>query len=617
MEENFKYNERNKNTKARYLISKKKVYLLASNQDSVNQLIQGQINDLTKILIQYKSEYDKITRESKIKINQTEILEKKIKALENVDKKTKQISKKQKEDANILKETIDIKNTNKEEQLFQKKTLLTQKDKLLKDILLIQRQIYKLDDKGKKLNKDYEKNKFIENDIREEKNQINFKIEEQNKKNQTEKNEQDLQIEYYTTIIKQKYGYLEAIDEQKEKQKQIQLEAKNNAHDKTEEDKRHELELLMVYNQFLREKMNHLLKRDNKIEDAFEKIRDIIGTDDLNIMVDTILNKDKKYNYFLNRIKNVNKNKEKLKKNIQKLKSKLTKLKNTILTKEEESKKIQTMKSVYVKPNKKELEKKEKDLIIYLSKLGDKQRMVELSYKKVIENINALKEYDDEHPIYDDKNNNEIDNSNLDTINESKINEEKKLNLSEENNKNKEENKNEEKKDEIKNEEENDNDNNINNEEEEEQKKIINDYKQFLDNSYKSFKMLFLCHSYIEFKNLMKEQGIGSQKKETKKEPVKIVIKKKTVRGRSTSRLATKLSRISRISKVSNSVSVVSKTLPNVKEIKEDDNDDDDDDKIDKDKDIFQRFLEYQKRERLKFLKQQYGEKKSNYRYKK
>ena len=88
------------------------------------------------------------------------------------------------------------------------------------------------------------------------------------------------------------------------------------------------------------------------------------------------------------------------------------------------------------------------------------------------------------------------------------------------------------------------------------------------------------------------------------------------MRGRSTSRLATKLSRISRISKVNHSVSVVSKTLPNVNVIKEDD-DDDDDDEIDKDKDIFKRFLEQQKRERLLFLKQQYGDKKSNFRYKK
>lgn len=92
----------------------------------------------------------------------------------------------------------------------------------------------------------------------------------------------------------------------------------------------------------------------------------------------------------------------------------------------------------------------------------------------------------------------------------------------------------------------------------------------------------------------MKNKGIEIQNKnEQKKESVEIVIKIKTVRGRSTSRLTTKLSRISRISKVNNSVSVVSKTLPNVNQIKEDDNDDD---KIDKDKDIFKRFLEQQKK---------------------
>lgn len=64
------------------------------------------------------------------------------------------------------------------------------------------------------------------------------------------------------------------------------------------------------------------------------------------------------------------------------------------------------MKSVYVKPNKIELEK---NLIINLKNIGDKQRMVDLSYKKVIENINALKEYDEKHPFY--QNNNENENS--------------------------------------------------------------------------------------------------------------------------------------------------------------------------------------------------------------
>jgi hypothetical protein len=511
-----------------------------------------------------------------------------------------------------MKESIDIKSSRREEELFQKKTLLTQKEKLRQDILLIQRQIYQLDDKSRKLNKELEKNILIENNIREEKNQVNFKIEEQNKKNDIEKNEQNLQIEYYMTIIKQKYAFLEAIDEQKERQKQIQLEAKNSALDKTEIDKRRELELLMLQNQFLREKMNNLLKHDNKLEDVFEKVRDIVGTDDLNVMIDTVVNKDKRYNYFVNRIKNINKNKEKLNKEINKLKKKLTYLKTTILTKEEESKKIQTMKSVYVKPNKIELEKKEKDLIINLKNIGDKQRMVELSYKKVIENINALKEYDDKHPIYQ---NNE---------NENEKNEESKLMLNE--NKEEEENRDEENRDEENRKEENEEKENEEKENEEKEEKeneediIVENYKKFLDNSYKSFKMLFLCHTAKEFVELMKNKGIEIQNKknEEKKEPVKIVIKKKTVRGRSTSRLATKLSRISRISRVNNSVSVVSKTLPNVNQIKEtkDEDDDDDDDKIDKDKDIFKKFLEQQKRERLLFLKQQYGDKRSNYRYK-
>ena len=65
---------------SRYLTQKKKQYLLASNQESIQQLIQSQMDQLTDILIQHKSEYDKLTRESKIKVQQTELLEKKNKS---------------------------------------------------------------------------------------------------------------------------------------------------------------------------------------------------------------------------------------------------------------------------------------------------------------------------------------------------------------------------------------------------------------------------------------------------------------------------------------------------------------------------------------------------------
>ena len=73
------YHQRNKNVESRYLKNDKMVYLLASNTDSVNTLLESQVNDLTNILIGYKSEYDKLTRESNIKKEKTEELEKKLK----------------------------------------------------------------------------------------------------------------------------------------------------------------------------------------------------------------------------------------------------------------------------------------------------------------------------------------------------------------------------------------------------------------------------------------------------------------------------------------------------------------------------------------------------------
>ena len=62
-EKNIPINEEEKKGESRYLTSKKKQYLLASNQESIQQLIENQTEQLTNILIQQKSEYDKLTRE--------------------------------------------------------------------------------------------------------------------------------------------------------------------------------------------------------------------------------------------------------------------------------------------------------------------------------------------------------------------------------------------------------------------------------------------------------------------------------------------------------------------------------------------------------------------------
>ena len=145
------YHQRNKNVESRYLKNDKMVYLLASNTESVNTLLESQVNDLTNILIGYKSEYDKLTRESNIKKEKTEELEKKIKALERMDEKTKKLSEEQKQNNEIMKEAIDTKKSRKQEEAFQNKTLKKQEIKLKQDILLIQKQILVLEDEQRKI----------------------------------------------------------------------------------------------------------------------------------------------------------------------------------------------------------------------------------------------------------------------------------------------------------------------------------------------------------------------------------------------------------------------------------------------------------------------------------
>ena len=630
------YHQRNKNVESRYLKNDKMVYLLASNTESVNTLLESQVNDLTNILIGYKSEYDKLTRESNIKKEKTEELEKKIKALERMDEKTKKLSEEQKQNNEIMKEAIDTKKSRKQEEAFQNKTLKKQEIKLKQDILLIQKQILVLEDEQRKIDKRLSKTKMEENNIRENKNQVQFKIDDQNSKNKYEKNEQDLQLQYYETIIKQKYAFLEASDERKERQKKIAQEAKNDSQDKQEIEKRHELHLLMFYNQFLRTKMADQLKKNEKIEDIFEQIRDIVGTNDLNEIVDTILYRDKIYNYCVQRVKEEQKLKQELLKEIEDLNKELTELKNDVLTKEEEeeSKTVSTIPTTYIEEEEKKLIQEEKDLTKYLYDLGEKHRAVNLSYKKVLENIVALNEYAEEHPLNvdlgeeeeeeDDKvvglhlgDTEENKPTNLETQKEGEEGDERK----DENQENAEEKKEgEEKKEEEKKEgeegekkegeegekkegEEGEEGEKKEGEEREEKKPIelteeeidlINTYTKWLKKSSKTFDILFLCHSKIEFENMMRDKGLEESQVKQPSGPT-IIVKKRQGRQRTTRRLVTNLSRISRITKDDIDKAVATE-VKNKQEEDEESN-------YDPDRDILRKFMNEQKKEVQDFIR--------------
>ena len=620
------YHQRNKNVESRYLKNDKMVYLLASNTDSVNTLLESQVNDLTNILIGYKSEYDKLTRESNIKKEKTEELEKKIKALERMDEKTKKLSEEQKQNNEIMKEAIDTKKTRKQEEAFQNKTLKKQEIKLKQDILLIQKQILVLEDEQRKIDKRLSKTKMEENNIRENKNQVQFKIDDQNSKNKYEKNEQDLQLQYYETIIKQKYAFLEASDERKERQKKIAQEAKNDSQDKQEIEKRHELHLLMFYNQFLRTKMADQLKKNEKIEDIFEQIRDIVGTNDLNEIVDTILYRDKIYNYCVQRVKEEQKLKQELLKEIEDLNKELTELKNDVLTKEEEeeSKTVSTIPTTYIEEEEKKLIQEEKDLTKYLYDLGEKHRAVNLSYKKVLENIVALNEYAEEHPLNVDLGEEEEEEddkvvglhlgeteenkpTNLETQKEGEEGDERKDEENAEEKKEGEEGEEGEKKDgeegEKKEGEEGEEGEKKEGEEREEKKPIelteeeidlINTYTKWLKKSSKTFDILFLCHSKIEFENMMRDKGLEESQVKQSSGPT-IIVKKRQGRQRTTRRLVTNLSRISRITKDDIDKAVATE-VKNKQEEDEESN-------YDPDRDILRKFMNEQKKEVQDFIR--------------
>ena len=636
-EKNIPINEEEKKGESRYLTSKKKQYLLASNQESIKQLIENQTEQLTNILIQQKSEYDKLTRESNQKKEASELLDKKIKALQGMDEKTKKKAKENKESIDTMKSVIKIKNGRKNEENYNKKTLQKEVDKLNQDILLIQKEILSVENKGKILDRKLQKAKLNENTIRQKRNDVHSQIENQDLKNKYSKSEQDLQIQYYETVIKQKYMFIQSADERKERQKKIAQDAKNDSQDKQEVEKRHELHLLVLYNQYLREKMSELIQNNEKMESTLEEIRDITGTENLDLLVETILLRDKRYNYSCKKVAEIEKKKNELSKDLILLNNEFINLKNQVLIEEEsnnDSKSISTIPVTHVEDDEKELIEKEKQLTKDLYQIGEKHNLVNLAYNKVLENMKALKEIDDNDPNKinneenekvellnlneDNDNDNENNNNNNQTTNmETNIKEGEEEKKEEEGEKKEEDNEiekvEEEKKEENEEKEKEEEEKKEENEEPEkkeiilteEEEETIKQYIEFLHQSSKKFDILFLLHSKQEFLKIMEEKGkemekLSYDKNQNRKNNNKTERKvtKRITKVRKTNRLLTSLSRISRQSKKD-----IKENNPIITENKKKKEEEDDKSNFDPDKDILKRFMDEQKKERDEFIK--------------
>ena len=471
------YDERNKNASSRYMEDTRKQYLLASNTESLLTLIENQKEELTRVLIELKSEYDLLTRESATKKQLIEEYNKKINMIQKANTANEKKQEEKKESTNHIKEGIELKKNKKNEELYTKKTLAKQVDKLNKDMFIIQKKIVKCENESVLLDKKMERAKLDENIIKEKGNQVYSKIEEQNQKNLRNKNENDLQVQYYETVIREKTRFMQFADERKERQKKIEQEAKNDAQDKQEVEKRRKLQLLMLYNQYLRKRMDEQLKKYEELEFNYEKIRDILGTQDLEVIINFIMERNKRYNYSVQVVEDKEHQIKLLKKEIKNLKSDLVKLKNEIIVNEKESNsKTETTIAEPGMDNEEEeiinLEKaKNEELLI----LGKKHNEINLAYNQVLSNIKGMQDYDQIHP----------------------------LDIKEEEKKEEEEEKEEEPKEEKKGED----NGNLTPEEDE----CIKGYEALLKKILKAFNILYLCKSKQEFMNLMREKGINQQ----------------------------------------------------------------------------------------------------------
>ena len=394
------HENRLKNAQPKYLTEGKKHYLLASSEESLQALKENQNAELTKVLISLKSEHDAITLESDKIQRQIDEYDKKIKMIQLAEEASKAEEEQQKKQLEFMNEGISAKKERKDEEEYNKKSLLKQREKINKDLLILQKEIIKYENESQVLDKKLERAGLDQNLIKEKKNQVFSQIESQRQKNNTSLNENDLKIKQYKKIIELKSAFLRFSDERKEIQNQIAQKAKNDALDKQEVEKRKTLKLLMLYNQYLRTLMDEELKQNEDLENIFQEIRDIVGTKNLDEIVDFIMNRNKRYNYACQEIEDCEKMNKKLKKEIKWLKENLVVLKNDLLVQEkDENQKELEIELANDQEEEMKIIEKEKEKNRELLELGKKYNEVEKAYQLVFHNIATIVENEKQNPL--------------------------------------------------------------------------------------------------------------------------------------------------------------------------------------------------------------------------
>ena len=372
----------------------KKVYYLASCDESMDILKKQQEQGLTDILLALKKEHDSIKMESKKIIEDTENLEKKIKMIQQMDSRTNKKNLDSKVENENIKKAIEATKERLKEEEYKKKTLQALLVKIKKDIGLNEITLQKSYDKQNILNQRLQKEKLLQNEIKAKGNQINSEIDTQKKKNEHDLKEYGLQEKYYNQIIKQKKDFIKAAEDRKKRQIKIAQDAKKTSGDKDENEKREKLEMLYLINNYLQKKMESELEKNKDIEDAFSKIRLICGTNNLKNIINKVLLKDKKYNYTITQINQKEQEKKQLIKEIEELNKKFNDLRNEIVVDVDSvsKKDIQIIKSkdIEVSQNNENLINEEAQLNEQYKLNKELNNLVTLRYDQVVNSLRKL-----------------------------------------------------------------------------------------------------------------------------------------------------------------------------------------------------------------------------------
>jgi hypothetical protein len=179
------------------------------------------------------------------------------------------------EDNINLEASLELKKNKKEEENFQKVTMLHLIEKTKEEICKIKMEISGLEFEAKNYQKFYEREKVQESFIMDRINANQAKFNKMKNKVNEEEESNNYDLKYFKDVIDQKWSFIHSAEDRKEKQIKLAYEAKNDNQDKEEVEKRKVLSLCFLYNKYLRKKMEKELKDNTLLEETFQTIKDI------------------------------------------------------------------------------------------------------------------------------------------------------------------------------------------------------------------------------------------------------------------------------------------------------------------------------------------------------